>query len=115
ADAQVLFDGELREDLAPLRDIADPYARPLARVRSRELAIAEDDAAGAHRDEAHDRAEERRLSDTISPHHDGARTLRRDQGCPPERVAAAVVLVNVAGFEHVTLPGRPRPREDRSA
>ena len=45
ADAQVLLDGERREDLPPLRHVADAGARPRVGRRAGEIGVAEADLA----------------------------------------------------------------------
>ena len=112
--SRVLLDGEAREDLAPLRHVADAGARALVRRRRRELAVGEPDAAGGGRHEAHQRPQQRRLADAVAAEerrHLARRHLERDV---PQDVAAAVVLVEIVTAS-ISAPGRPRSPAGRSA
>src|SRR5438132_931756 len=66
AHPQVLLDGEAREDLAPLRHVADAGARSLVRLRVRQYLLLEGDAAAFRGHQAHQRFQQRGLADAVA-------------------------------------------------
>src|SRR5690606_9856649 len=106
ADAQVVFDAELREDLPALGHVADADACSGVSGLVREIRVLELDGAALDRDDAHDGLEQGGFADAVAPHQTGAAALRDVEVEIPQRVAFAVILIQALYAEHVTLPGR---------
>jgi len=88
---EVLLDGEQREDVAALRHIGDAAARALVRLQRRDVVAFPDDAAGAHRMLADQRAQEAGLADAVAAEHAGDLAglgMQRDRA---QRLRGAVV------------------------
>ena len=64
-DAQVLLDGEVREELTPLGDDRDTRGADLLGTPAGELDVTERDRAGGGAEDAADRQHERRLSGAV--------------------------------------------------
>src|SRR5206468_343539 len=92
AEHQVVGDAELREELAPARDVADPEPRQLVRAPAVDGPAGEDDPAALGREDSGDRAQQRRLAGAVRPEH-GDDLLVADL----ERDAAEDAQVAVAG------------------
>ncbi len=101
--AQVFLDGELREDLPPLPQVADAPAYTLLGRPIDDLLAAEPDAPRLDRHQAEDRSEQRRLSHSVPSDEAGARSLRNREVHVPEGVASALERVEPRDFEHVLL------------
>ena len=93
ADAQVLLDGQLREDFAPLGHVADAEPRAALRREPAQIGPGERDLAGGRRQQSHDALQQRGLAHAVAAHEAGARSLRHHQVDVPQGVAAAVGLV----------------------
>src|SRR5688572_8148458 len=93
AHQQVLFHREAREDLAPLRHVAQAGARTLVGFRLHQVELVEPDAAAARRHEAHQGLEQRGLAHTVATEQRGHLARRKLEAHVAQDVAAAVVLV----------------------
>jgi hypothetical protein len=97
ADAQILFDRELREYLAPLWHVANAHARPLFGRHPSQIGPLEENLAPARRDQPHHTTKQSRLAHAIPAHETGNRSARHQHIHTPKRMAAAVELLD--GFE----------------
>src|SRR6266446_9336927 len=66
-DAEIFQHGEIGEDAATLRDIADAFARHFVRLAARQIEAAELDRSAAARRKSHDCAQRRGLSHPVAP------------------------------------------------
>jgi len=96
ADAQILLDGQLRKDVASLRHVADAEPRAALGRTADEIDACELDPAGGRRQQPHDALQERRLAHAVATHQARPRSRRDDEIDIPQRVAAAVRLIEMA-------------------
>ena len=120
AHREVFLHREAAEDLAPLRHVADAAANALVRRVVRDVGAAEADTAGAHRHDAHQALQQRRLADAVAAedHRDlaGCRLeARRCAGCASRRSTDSATPPSAAARRLCARPRRdgsslPRPR-----
>ena len=102
--SQILFDGELRKDLAALRHVADAETRArFGRLRAK-IAAVEPDFTRRRRQQSHDAFEQRGLAHSVAAHQAGAGSRRHVEVDVPQRVAAAVKLVERGDAEQAHVP-----------
>src|SRR5713101_6642554 len=101
ADAEVFRHGEVREDLAPLRDIADAVGGALFRAQAAQVGTVERDAAGTHGQQAHDRLEQRGLADPVASHQTDDAAVRDLERDVPEHLALPVGDVEALNLKHL--------------
>src|SRR3989442_355805 len=111
AQHEVLADREPGEDLAALRDVADPQARALVRWTPRDVTILPRDAAASRRQEADDRLEQRGFPHPV-PAHDADDLAPADcHANVGQHPALAVVDVDpIHAQHHASAFTWPRPR-----
>src|SRR5690606_16517502 len=117
SSAQSLLDRELREDLAPLRHVADADICAPFRRKCMQIMPLIADLPGCDRQQAHDALEQGRLAHSVSSHQARSGTLGHAHVHVPEDVAAAVELIEVLDVQHRAPPTRPDTlprRADRS-
>src|SRR5688572_25657522 len=93
AHQQVLFHREAREDLAPLRHVAQAGARTLVGFRLHQVELVEPDVAAARGHEAHQGLEQRGLAHAVATEQRGHLARRKLEAHVAQDVAAAVVLI----------------------
>ncbi len=104
ADAQVFLDRQLRKNLAPLRHVADAEPRALLGRQLEQIGAVERDAAGRRRQQAHDALEQRGLAHAVAAHQARARARGHGEIDIPQRVAAAVELIEAFDRQHAHAP-----------
>ena len=107
AALQVLAHGQQREDLAALRDEGDAATRPLVRRQASHVLPLPDDPPPARPGMADDRAQGARLADAVTSDDGGDLAGLRFQRDLPERLAGAVMQVDVVDGQHGERPARP--------
>ena len=85
AEPEVLVDRELREQPPTLRNERDPAPRDRLRRPSAKRPLAEQDVAGARRDEPHDRVQGRRLARSVRADETDDLARRDSRTTPRER------------------------------
>src|SRR5262249_13381271 len=107
AGLEVLLNREQRENLAALRDIADPAPCALVGTHVRDVVAVKKDRSGTDGLVADDRAQERTLADAIAAKH--ARDLadlRRERHAA-QGLGRAVVQIDALDREHALQPPDP--------
>ena len=102
-DAEVLFDGQLRKDVAPLRNIPDAQASALLRSDRAEIDTVEQDLPGGGQ-QSHDALQECRLTHPVAPHQARAGSLRDGQVHVPQDVTPSIKLVQAGDRELAHAP-----------
>src|SRR6185312_3760351 len=113
---EVLVDGERAEDLALLRDPADPGARAPMRRQAAHLARAQAYRAAMQRRMPHDRRQQRRLADAVPAEHGerAARRQRQRHAFEHDRLAIAgahALERDARAVAHTRMPAAPSPLE----
>src|SRR5262249_8506249 len=111
-DLEVLLHGEVGEDSAILRRVADAQARALVGGQPRDVTALEVDAAGARRQQAHDAVDGRRLAGAGATHETHDLAGAEGQRDRAEDLGRAAIRLDVPQLEH---RGRPVPCRGRPA
>src|SRR5690606_15581375 len=90
AEAQILLDGELREDLTPFRDARDAGRDDLVGRQSGDIGAIEDDAAGTRRREPEDGADQARLAGPVRAEKTGYAAGLDGEGHVLQNVGAVI-------------------------
>ena len=104
ADAQIFLHRQMRKNFASLRHVADAEPGALLGGALEQIASVEGDAAGARRLQAHDAFQQRGLAHAVAAHQAHARTGGHGKIHIPQRVAAAVELVEGFDRQHAYTP-----------
>src|SRR5690606_3233335 len=99
ADTQILLYRQLREDLAPLRHIANAERGPALRRDSLQRLTVEHQLARSQRQQSHDAFEQRGLAHAVATHETSASASRYRQVDVPQNVTSAVELIELSQFE----------------
>src|SRR5439155_1017066 len=116
AELEVMQPGQLGEDVAPLRDVADALGDQLTRRAVGDFAVVEEDPSGAHRQHAERRLEGRRLARAVRADDGGDRAAQHIERQPVQDRLLAVAGDDVLESEDVRS-GQDKPRSpwDRGA
>src|SRR5215831_18700494 len=94
----------MREDLTALRYITNPEARPRLGRQAAKIVAVEDNLPRGRRQQPHQAFEQRGLAHAVAAHDASARSGRHRQIHVPQRVAAAVRLIEAADLEQAHAP-----------
>jgi hypothetical protein len=100
AEPDVLADGEVGEQAAPLQHVADAAAHDAMRRLARDLPPLERDAAGARPQQAGDAVHQRRLPAAVRAEQRDDLARRDGQARAPEHLVVAEEHLEIADFEH---------------
>ena len=117
AHAEVLPDGQLREEAAALGNVRDAGARDRVRLAARDRLAVEDDLAGLAHD-SRDRAQRRRLAGAVgAEQRDDLAFLHRQRDAVQglDRPVARLDVAQLKQRRIVRRPGRPRSPRDSPA